>query len=653
MSERSFTVTHHIGSGGFAWVFLANELQADGSSQQRVLKRLLPSHLYDKDRLRSFVDEGELGMLLNHPYIGKVYDLIDWNGCPTIVLEHVDGPDFKGLLKWCRSQRLRLSPAAAVHGVACVAEALAYAWTAPGADGDPLNVIHRDLKPENIMLSSDGIPRLMDFGIARFTDHTNTRTGMIKGTIPYMSPELASGLSPITPASDVFSLGSVLFEFLTGLRLFAVTDQLACLNLVAQADYGDRLDRLPQDAQCVRSLLTEMLHPTAEMRIPNAAILASRLRAVQPELPGFGTEQQELATLVLKKGPSTVQSVRAEHLADGPLEGLPWRGRGRITRVYLQKLEDEAEVDLPEPSPSIVTGPVPPGPGFGDSDNNKESSNRGTAVPPIPGPIPRATPDHRRQRVGLFASAFLMCVLIAFSGDGHIASSAVHSLENNSSVTPLAQNPEPVSRPYEVNVPPVQALVQNQSELTQGLSIYGKPALSAPPIAHVATGGLRMGTLGGTVGKSGGPPSDANGHAPSKRQRSLNRAAVQGGPRTSDGSPDPVAPPSAKPGAVDAMAGAPAANPVQVAMIPLPPKSSQADDQLPKTGVVTISSDPWGDASLDGAAWAPFPRKQQLSAGTHTVRIRANGKEYPFTFDVQPGKVQSWHWNLKTGAVEP
>lgn len=653
MSERSFTVTHHIGSGGFAWVFLANEQQPDGSIHQCVLKRLLPSHLYDKDRLRSFVDEGELGMLLKHPYIGKVYDLIAWNGCPTIVLEYVDGPDFKALLRWCRSQRLRLSPAAAVHVVACVAEALAYAWTAPGADGDPLNVIHRDLKPENIMLSSSGIPRLMDFGIARFTDHTNTKTGMIKGTIPYMSPELASGVSPITSASDVFSLGSVLFEFLTGLRLFAVPDQLACLNLVAQADYGDRLDRLPQDAQCVRSLLTEMLNPTAAKRIPNAAILAARLRAIQPGLAGFGTEQRELAAMVLKKGPSTVQSVRAEHLADGPLEGLPWRGRGRITRVYLQRLEDETEFDLPEPGPSIVTRPVPPGPARDDSDNNQRPSNGGTADPPIPEPIPRAKPDRRQERVGMFASALLLCALIAFPGDGHIASSAVHSFANSNSITQMALNPEAMALPQAVTESLVPAVASRQGELAQRLPADRTPEASVSQIAQIATRARRDNTVGGAVAQKGGPPSEAEGLSLSKRQRNLKRDSEQEVPTTSNGSPEAIASALAKPGSVDALAEAPVANPVQVAMIPLPPQSSQPEDQLPKTGVVTISSEPWGEASLDGAAWAPFPRKQQLSAGTHTVRIRANGKEYPFTFDVQPGKVQSWHWNLKTGEVEP
>ncbi len=195
---KTYQMTHTIGSGGAATVFRGVSL-IDHSTV--AIKILHESDPYIREK---FVQEGEIGKSLMHPRIAKIIHYGEAEGVLYIIMEYIDGGSLRQRLSHGRPTALDFTRA--VIGQTC--EALAYAHSR--------NVIHRDIKPENILLSTEGGVKLVDFGIAKLTTASSkTSTGIRLGTPYYMSYEQACGLT-VTPTSDIYALGIVLYEMLTG-----------------------------------------------------------------------------------------------------------------------------------------------------------------------------------------------------------------------------------------------------------------------------------------------------------------------------------------------------------------------------------------------------------------------------------------------------
>jgi serine/threonine-protein kinase len=168
-----------------------------------------------------FVEEARVGSALQSPNISEVHDFVHDRGNYYMVLEWIDGVDLGSWVKWhvARNESTRWELVAAV--AVGVLRALAAAHERTGPDGAPLPIIHRDVSPHNVLLTTRGVVKLIDFGLAFAPDRAQETTdpGIVKGKMSYLAPEIVTGGRP-SPASDQFACGSVLWEALVGRKLF-------------------------------------------------------------------------------------------------------------------------------------------------------------------------------------------------------------------------------------------------------------------------------------------------------------------------------------------------------------------------------------------------------------------------------------------------
>ena len=205
-----------LGAGGMGEVYRARDTRL---GREVAIKVLPPDYSADPDRMRRFEQEARAAGMLNHPNITAVYDIGQHEGAPYVVQELLEGETLRSMLA-----SERLPPRAAVDDALQIAQGLAAAHEK--------GIVHRDLKPENIFVTKDGRIKILDFGLAKLlraeadpgkqTDvptAAGTETGVVMGTLGYMSPEQVKGLAA-DARSDIFSFGCVLYEMLTGMRAF-------------------------------------------------------------------------------------------------------------------------------------------------------------------------------------------------------------------------------------------------------------------------------------------------------------------------------------------------------------------------------------------------------------------------------------------------
>ena len=230
-----YRVLEKLGEGGMGVVYKAQDLHLD---RPVALKVLPPEKVADPDRKRRFVQEAKAASALNHSHIVHIYDIDQAEGTDFIAMEYVEGQTLDQRIGH-RGMRLNDALKYAVQ----IADALAKAHTA--------GIVHRDLKPTNVMVSKDGVVKVLDFGLAKLTEpdlsdeavtatvHAEakplTEAGAIVGTVAYMSPEQAEG-APVDARSDIFSLGSVLYEMVTGQKAFQGKSRISTLSAILHAE---------------------------------------------------------------------------------------------------------------------------------------------------------------------------------------------------------------------------------------------------------------------------------------------------------------------------------------------------------------------------------------------------------------------------------
>src|SRR3990167_7608400 len=185
-----------------------------------VIKRILASMLSEPDMLRAFLDETRIAARLRHPNIVRIDELGEVEGEWFVRMEYVEGASLSEVLKRAARQGEHLPVEAVLSIGAGLASALDYAHHATDAEGRALQIVHRDVTPQNVLLARNGEVKLIDFGVARAEQRfLRTMPGLVKGKLPYMSPEQADGRR-LDARSDIFALGVCLWEALTGHRLF-------------------------------------------------------------------------------------------------------------------------------------------------------------------------------------------------------------------------------------------------------------------------------------------------------------------------------------------------------------------------------------------------------------------------------------------------
>lgn len=236
MAEQfgSYTLLKQIGVGGMAEVFLARHSGVEGFEKDIVIKRIRSNLSAQPSFVNMFLGEAKLAAQLSHPNIVQIYDLGKIKDSYFIAMEYIDGRDMSAVVPKAQDKGIPFPVEYALKIASNVCEALHYAHSKADQFGNPLHIVHRDVSPENIRIGWTGSVKILDFGIAKATTQVNeTKAGQIKGKLSYMSPEQVLG-KDIDHRSDIFSLGVVLYETLTGIKLFSGDTDMAIMNNIAE-----------------------------------------------------------------------------------------------------------------------------------------------------------------------------------------------------------------------------------------------------------------------------------------------------------------------------------------------------------------------------------------------------------------------------------
>ncbi len=230
-----YLLMERLATGGMAEVYRAKAGGAGGFEKQVAIKRILPTYSQNDEFRKMFEYEARLSSMLTHANIVQVYDFNKFGETYLLAMEYVDGKNLRQFVNKARKIDVQFPIEFSVFVMNEVCKGLEYAHTKKDdMTGKSLNIIHRDMSPQNIMLSYEGAVKIVDFGIAKAKDRADeTRSGVIKGKFGYMSPEQANGLS-VDHRTDIFSTGIILWEMLTGRRLFAAESDMATLRMIQE-----------------------------------------------------------------------------------------------------------------------------------------------------------------------------------------------------------------------------------------------------------------------------------------------------------------------------------------------------------------------------------------------------------------------------------
>jgi eukaryotic-like serine/threonine-protein kinase len=231
-----YYLLERINVGGMAEVFKAKTFGVEGFERLLAVKRILPNIAEDEEFITMFIDEAKIAVQLQHANIAQIFDLGKVDDSFFIALEYLHGRDLRSIFDRMRNKGEALPIAMACYVTMQVCEGLDYAHNKRDAQGRELNLVHRDISPQNVLIGYEGECKLIDFGIAKAAGKASkTQAGILKGKFGYMSPEQVRGL-PIDKRSDIFAVGIVLYELLTGERLFIGESDFSTLEKVRNVE---------------------------------------------------------------------------------------------------------------------------------------------------------------------------------------------------------------------------------------------------------------------------------------------------------------------------------------------------------------------------------------------------------------------------------
>jgi len=276
-----YEIVRHVKSGGMASLYLARRRGAAGFRKLVALKLVHPEIANDPRFVQMFLDEARLAARIAHPNVVHVEELLEEHGTYVMIMEYVHGPSLAKLLSRLANKGRRLTPDLATWITVQIAEGLHAAHELRDAKGEPLNVVHRDVSPQNVLVAWDGHVKVIDFGIAKSRSASQrTGVGVLRGKIPYMSPEQARA-KQVDRRTDVYALGIMLWEMLTSRRLFRGNSEIELLEKV-------RVPKVPRPSTyaavdgALEAVVLEALQMDPERRIPSAKILRDRLLHARP-----------------------------------------------------------------------------------------------------------------------------------------------------------------------------------------------------------------------------------------------------------------------------------------------------------------------------------------------------------------------------------
>ncbi len=312
-----YRVTDKIDAGGMAEVYRGFSESAVGGIKKAVaIKRILPNLTKNKKFIQMFLDEARVSMHLQHANIVGVFDIGMAETAYFIVMEFVDGANLKTLIESLRRQGRRMPLPQVLYLMMEVCKGLQYAHDAIDPEtGRELGIVHRDISPPNILVSKRGEVKLVDFGLAKATSQLETTDpGVVKGKFSYLSPEAASG-KEVDRRADIFAVGILMYELITGKRLFIGETDYQTVDLVRQAKIpslaGQNAEVSPELEAVVQKALArepdERYGQAADLQDAVAQILFSQRlkvtsRDIEQLVQGCIKEKQKSQPQIKKKG---------------------------------------------------------------------------------------------------------------------------------------------------------------------------------------------------------------------------------------------------------------------------------------------------------------------------------------------------------------
>jgi serine/threonine protein kinase len=384
MQVGKYQLVRKLATGGMAEVFLAKVAGPMGFEKEVVVKRILPHLGEEKGFVEMFFTEARLAARLNHPNIVQIFDFGEADRTYYLAMEYIDGLDLRSLLKRVNALEMALSPVLCSRIIATACEGLAFAHELRAPDtGQPLGLIHRDVSLDNILLSRQGALKVVDFGIAKAADQSHrTLTGVIKGKLSYMAPEQLRN-KPLDLRVDVYALGVVFYELLTGRKPFDATTEASMAQAILFEPPVPAGQRRPELPEAVSRILDRALAKEREHRYPDC-------RAFQSELEDY----------ILSTGKQI--------------------GAHRIAQFVSKMLE----VKHPAPaasssSPPRVTPPPPPPPESLSPAPRETKPSRMFVAAAEPATLPAHVAFKPHLRTGLLWA--LACVGLLLAGGGFLA----------------------------------------------------------------------------------------------------------------------------------------------------------------------------------------------------------------------------------------
>jgi serine/threonine protein kinase len=294
----NYTVVRKLATGGMGEVYLAHQTGPVDFRRQVVLKRLHPRFTSDPRFVKMFLNEARIAANLSHPNIIHIYELIEDGDGYVIAMEYVRGGTVLSLLRALEGHGGAGLPHGPLVRIAvAVCEALHHAYNETDGDGTPRHVIHRDVNPSNVLISYDGQVKLADFGIAKALEEDGvTQAKTIKGKFGYLTPEQIK-CQPLDQRSDLFSLGTMLWEMSVGKRLFQRDTEVQMLYAILEERIPRPSEVVPDYPKDLEHVVMKALARAREDRYDDANALADDLRA-RARANSWNIEKSALSKLV-------------------------------------------------------------------------------------------------------------------------------------------------------------------------------------------------------------------------------------------------------------------------------------------------------------------------------------------------------------------
>ena len=385
-TQQKYKVIKKLDAGGMAEVFIADAIGAGNIVKRVAIKRILPSLSENKKFVAMFLDEARVATLLSHANIVQTFDVGESDDAYFIVMEFVDGASLKNLIDGRKEQGKLIPMGAAIKFIIEACKGLDYAHRAVDYRSKPLNIVHRDISPPNLLISVRGEVKVVDFGLAKAASQLEeTDPGVVKGKFSYLCPEAIQGLT-VDHRADIFSLGIILWEMLTGKRLFYGENEYQTVQLVERCHIPAITAINPSVPQVLDDIVFKALIKDRDLRYQSGEDFADALTSFLFS-SGLKATSRDIAALVREyRGQGTARSDGEANLADLLVEeellagftldessqmAIPEASGDAVdTRDWMSDLSTDFDLELGEDETPAAEAPAAkaPPPSYGASE---------------------------------------------------------------------------------------------------------------------------------------------------------------------------------------------------------------------------------------------------------------------------------------------